>query len=168
MISLFGNSNHWSSVAADPSLRQIFSVPQLETLLSRVELWRGLNAGKGDLGSSRSRSSRSLIYCKRLMEKEGTLNTTSSTFEKEECFLLDPIPLKIVRICAYCIVIFVSLTGNLLIIIVTRKIKMTRRKSIHYLIVNMAVADIFLTLYMPRVVSLVYAGFEWQVDGIPG
>ena len=73
-----------------------------------------------------------------------------------------------VRICAYCIVIFVSLTGNLLIIVVTRKIKMARRKSIHYLIVNMALADIFLTLYMPRVISLVYAGFEWQFDGIPG
>lgn len=102
------------------------------------------------------------------MEKKGALNSTSSIFEKEECFVLDPMPLKIVRICTYCIVIFVSLTGNLLIILVTRKIKMTRRKSIHYLIVNMAVADIFLTLYMPRVVSLVYAGFEWQVDGIPG
>ena len=102
------------------------------------------------------------------MEKESALNTTSSTSQKEECFVLDPIPLKMVRICAYCIVIFVSLTGNLLIIVVTRRIKMTQRKSIHYLIVNMAVADIFLTLYMPRVVSLVYAGFEWQVDGIPG
>ena len=103
------------------------------------------------------------------MEKEGALNSTSSTFEKEECFVFDPISLKIVRICAYCVVIFISLTGNLLIIAVTRKIKiMTNRKSIHYLIVNMAVADIFLTLYMPHVISLVYAGFEWQVDGIPG
>ena len=103
------------------------------------------------------------------MEKEDALNTTTSTiFKQGECFVLDPMPLKIVRIFAYCIVIFVSLTGNLLIIAVTRKIKMTSRKSIHYLIVNMAVADIFLTLYMPRVISLVYAGFEWQVDGIPG
>lgn len=99
---------------------------------------------------------------------ENALNTTSSTFEKEECFVLDSITVKIVRICVYCIVIFFSLSGNLLIIAVTRKIKMTSRKSIHYLIVNMAVADIFLTLYMPRVISLVYAGFEWQVDGTPG
>ena len=99
---------------------------------------------------------------------ENALNTTSSTFEKEECFVLDPITLKIFRICLYCIVIFFSLTGNLLIIAVTRKIKMTSRKSIHYLIVNMALADMFLTLYMPRVISLVYAGFEWQVDGAPG
>lgn len=102
------------------------------------------------------------------MEKEDALTTTSPTFKKEECFVLDSMPLKILRICAYCTVIFISLTGNILIIAVTRKTKMSNRKSIHYLIVNMAVADIFLTLYMPRVISLVYAGFEWQVDGIPG
>lgn len=108
-------------------------------------------------------------HCKRLMEKDDALNTTTSTiFKKAECFVSDPMPQKIVRIFAYCIVIFVSLTGNILIIAVTRKIKMTSRKSIHYLIVNMAVADILLSLYMPRVISLAYAGFEWQVKGATG
>ena len=99
---------------------------------------------------------------------ENALNTTSHTFKTEGCFVFDSITLKIVRICVYCIVIFLSLTGNLLIIAVTREIKMTSRKSIHYLIVNMAVTDVFLALYMPRVISLVYAGFEWQVGGTPG
>lgn len=106
-----------------------------------------------------------------MMKGSETLNTTtvsSAATENEECFVLDPLPVKILRMCAYCIVIFVSLTGNSLILTVTRKTKMTNRKSTHYLIMNMAVADIFLSLYMPRVISLVYAGFEWQVDGISG
>ena len=105
--------------------------------------------------------------------EESTLNcinstTFSPTPREEECFSRDPMPLKIIRICAYCIVIFVSLVGNLLIIAVTRRTKMTSRKSIHYLIVNMAMADIFLTVYMPRMIALAYVGYEWQIDNLPG
>ena len=95
--------------------------------------------------------------------------TSSSAPQKNVCFVWDPLPLKIVRICAYCLVIVVSLAGNFLIITVTWKTKITNSwKSIHYLIVKMALADIFLTLYMPRVISMVYAGLKWQVDGIAG
>ena len=104
------------------------------------------------------------------MEEEENFNatTSSATSKEEECFVRDSMPLKIVRIFAYCVVISVSLTGNLLIIAVTRKTKLTSRKSIHYLIVNMAVADIFLTMYMPRMISLAYVGYEWQIDNILG
>lgn len=107
-----------------------------------------------------------IINDRKVMEETPTLNKTApfSSTQNEECFAFDPV--KLLRICAYCILIFVSLAGNLLVIAVTRKNNLTSRKSTHYMIVNMAVADIFLTLYMPRVVSLVYAGFEWQVDGI--
>lgn len=104
-----------------------------------------------------------------MQESEGLNITPSSSLRPPQpCFVLDPTPLKIARICAYCLVIFASLVGNFLIITVTWKIKLLNRKSIHYSIVNMALADIFLSLYMPRVISLVYAGFEWQVGGMAG
>lgn len=121
----------------------------------------GILMGVKDLGFLRICFSWFFICCKKLMEKKGVLNLIFFIFEKEECFVLDFMFLKIVCICVYCIVIFVFLIGNFLIILVIRKIKMMRRKFIYYFIVNMVVVDIFFILYMFCVVSLVYVGFEW-------
>lgn len=43
------------------------------------------------------------------------------------------------------------------------------RRTVNYFIMNMSIADLLVTItYMPRVVSLWFAGYAWQVDGITG
>ena len=40
--------------------------------------------------------------------------------------------------------------------------------TVNFYIVNMAVADLIITLYMPRMFTMAFEGFEWVVGGITG
>ena len=99
-------------------------------------------------------------------ESFSALNMTKISGD-EDCFVKDSTAGKAARITAYCVLMITSLVGNSVVItVVWREARM--RKTINFFIVNMCVADLLITLYMPRVVSISYAGFEWQISGLPG
>ena len=67
----------------------------------------------------------------------------------------------------YCILVIVSLCGNSAIITVVWKVR-RMRKTINFFIVNMCIADLLITLYMPRSISVSFTGYRWLVGGILG
>lgn len=81
------------------------------------------------------------------------------------CFYSDTMSTKVVRALIYCIIIVVSLLGNTEVVYVVYKNK-TMRKTINFFIANMSIADLMVTIcYMPRIISLAFAGYVWQVHG---
>ena len=42
------------------------------------------------------------------------------------------------------------------------------RKTVNFFIVNMCIADLLITLYMPRSMSVWYDGYKWQLQGTVG
>lgn len=98
-----------------------------------------------------------------------TFNQTvqNQSVTSDECFVHDSTAIKMLRIIPYCILLIVSLLGNSVIIAVVWK-EQRMRKTVNFFIVNMCVADLLTTLYMPRVMSVWYAGYEWQVRGTLG
>lgn len=108
-----------------------------------------------------------------LLEMASINSSNTSSFENVSaspnrgCFSFDSMAIKVSRVVAYCIVILVSVLGNSLIIYIVAK-ERRMRKTVNYFIVNMAAADLLITFYMPRAISQVYAGFEWQVEGTAG
>lgn len=84
-----------------------------------------------------------------------------------ECFVHDLLAIKMSRIIPYCLLLIVSLVGNSVIIAVVWK-EQRMRKTVNFFIVNMCVADLLITLYMPRVMSVWYSGYMWQVRGTLG
>ena len=80
---------------------------------------------------------------------------------------VNPTADKIGKTFAYCVIIVVSLTGNFLIGMIVFKIKSMRR-TINYLIVNMAMSDLLLPIFVfPRLLTELYVG-SWLVDGTFG
>ncbi|EDO42364.1 predicted protein, partial [Nematostella vectensis] len=72
------------------------------------------------------------------------------------------------RIAPYCLIIPLSLIGNSLVVAVVAS-ERRMHKTVNFLIVNMSVSDLLVTVvYMPRVISLSYAGYEWLLDGLAG
>ena len=99
-----------------------------------------------------------------------TFNQTqqrSQSVIDDECFVHDSSATKMLRIIPYCILLIVSLLGNSVIIAVVWK-EQRMRKTVNFFIVNMCVADLFITLYMPRVMSIWHSGYQWQVRGTLG
>ncbi|XP_078374319.1 substance-P receptor-like [Oculina patagonica] len=98
-----------------------------------------------------------------------TFNQTGKvqTAASDECFVRDSTAVKMLRIVSYCFLLVVSLLGNSVIIAVVWK-EQRLRKSVNFFIVNMCVADLLITFYMPRVMSVWYAGYTWQVHGMIG
>ena len=79
----------------------------------------------------------------------------------------NPTAEKIGKTFAYCAIIFVSLTGNFLIGAIVFKVKSMRR-TINYLIVNMAMSDLILPIFaFPRILTELYIGC-WLIDGAFG
>jgi len=71
---------------------------------------------------------------------------------------------KIGKTFAYCVIIVVSLTGNFLIGAIVIGIK-SRRRTINYLILNMAMSDLILPLFaFPRILTESYVGY-WLIAG---
>ena len=71
---------------------------------------------------------------------------------------------KIGKTFAYCVIIVVSITGNFLIGAIVVSIKSMRR-TINYLILNMAMSDLILPVFaFPRLLTELYVGY-WLIDG---
>ncbi|XP_022790168.1 substance-K receptor-like [Stylophora pistillata] len=71
---------------------------------------------------------------------------------------------RVAKTLAYCVIIVVSLTGNILIGSVVFKVN-SMRKTINYLIVNMAISDLVLPIFVvPRIIERFYFGY-WFIDG---
>ena len=65
---------------------------------------------------------------------------------------------------AYCLIFLVSLAGNTFIGIIVYKTK-TMRKPINFLIVNMAMSDLFFPIFLiPREIQLLYVD-SWLIGG---
>lgn len=86
---------------------------------------------------------------------------------ESECFHQDSLAITVLRIIPYCLIILVSLLGNSMVVAVVFK-NARMRTTVNYYIVNMAIADLLITLYMPRVISIALFGYEWVVSGSAG
>ncbi|KAL9972688.1 hypothetical protein ACROYT_G019047 [Oculina patagonica] len=94
------------------------------------------------------------------------LTTTNGTQPSAGCSVY-PTADKIVKTFAFCVIIVVSLTGNFLIGTIVFKIKSMRR-TINYLIVNMAISDLFISIFaFPRILTKLLIGY-WLIDGTFG
>ena len=91
----------------------------------------------------------------------------SQIVANEDCFVNDSTTVKLARILPYCILLVVSLLGNSLTIAVVRR-EQRMRKTVNFFIVNMCIADLLITLYMPRSMSVWYDGYKWQLHGMLG
>ena len=85
------------------------------------------------------------------------------------CFSRDAISTQVARVFAYCVIILVSALGNSMTIVVVWRDKTMRKVAFNFLIVNMAVADLIITLaYMTRLLVMWLRGSEWLVRGVFG
>ena len=97
-----------------------------------------------------------------------TVNLSSGDLVSESgCFHGDSVAIKVARILPYCFIIVVSLIGNSMVVAVVLK-NQRMRTTVNFYIVNMAIADLMITLYMPRMFTMAIFGFEWVVDGTAG
>jgi len=90
------------------------------------------------------------------------LNATVNGTQTSSCF--NVAAEKIGKTFAYCVLIVVSVVGNIFIGIIVYKTK-TMRKTVNFLIVNMAMSDLLfpLTLF-PRIVITLYVD-SWLIGG---
>lgn len=84
------------------------------------------------------------------------------------CFDADSTAIKISRVLPYVFIIMFSVTGNILVALVVFRLRSMRR-AVNFFIVNMAMSDLLITvIYMPRVISILLAGYKWLSPGIAG
>ncbi|XP_067037482.1 QRFP-like peptide receptor [Acropora muricata] len=87
---------------------------------------------------------------------------------ESSCFEMDSTSVKISRLVPYVFVITFSAVGNILVPLVVFRAQ-SMRKAVNFFIVNMAISDLLITLvYMPRVVSILLAGYRWLSKGLAG
>ena len=88
----------------------------------------------------------------------------NETHDQPASCLSDPAAEKIGKTFAYCLIFIVSLAGNTLIGIIVYKTK-TMRTSTNFLLVNMAMSDLLLPIFLfPQVVTELYVD-SWQIGG---
>ena len=107
----------------------------------------------------------------------GSFNASERGFESEEShvpssrncnFGHDATSTQAARVVAYCVIIVVSTLGNSMTIVVVWQDK-AMRKTLDFLIVNLAATDLVITLvYVPRVIVMWLRGTEWLVKGVFG
>ena len=109
-----------------------------------------------------------------MITKDGRENMTTCTryttdpLAETGCFDEDSIAVKVSRIIPYVFIMAVSIAGNILVAIVVLRVR-SMRKAINFFILNMAISDLLITLvYMPRVVSILMAGYKWLSNGAAG
>ncbi len=94
-----------------------------------------------------------------------TTNGTQSSIQSSSCY--NPAAARIGRTFAYCLIIVVSMAGNIFIGIIVYKTK-AMRKPINFLIVNMAMSDLLLPIFpIPEKITQLYVGF-WLISGALG
>ena len=82
------------------------------------------------------------------------LNTTMNGTQPSSCF--NPTAIRIGETFAYCLLFVVSLAGNTIIGIIVYKTK-TMRKPINFFIVNMAISDLLLPIFLfPDLLTRLY------------
>lgn len=87
-----------------------------------------------------------------------SLSSKESLVSENGCFRQDSLAIKSMRI-PYCLIIFVSLIGNSLVLAVVFT-NPRMRTTVNNYIVNLAVTDLLITFYMPRVISLALFGYD--------
>ena len=106
------------------------------------------------------------------LEQLGCGNTSANISEDaeisddRECFGKEDNRTEIFfKALAYSLILLVSLSGNILILIITYKNKQLR-KSVYYFVFNMAVSDLFipLTIMLIRIVNISAGPDSWKVD----
>jgi len=91
------------------------------------------------------------------------LNSTINGTHPSTCYW-NPTAEKIGKTIAYCLIFLVSLAGNTVIGIIVYKTK-TLRKPINFLIVNMAMSDLLLPIFLiPEDIQLLYIN-SWLIGG---
>ena len=95
------------------------------------------------------------------------LSSEADLVAESGCFHGDSLAIKLARILPYCFIIIISLIGNSMVVAVVYR-NQRMRTTVNFYIVNMAVADLLITLYMPRMFTMAFAGFEWVVGGTAG
>ena len=91
------------------------------------------------------------------------MNTTTNGTQPLSC-IFNHTANRIGSTFTYCLIFTVSMSGNILIGIVVYKTK-TMRKSIHFLIVNMAMSDLLYPIFLiPRRLTELYVN-SWQISG---
>ena len=81
------------------------------------------------------------------------LNTTMNEAQPSSCF--NPTAERVGKTFAYCVLIVISLAGNTFIGIIVYKTK-TMRKTTNFFIVNMAISDLLLSIFL----------FPWILTGL--
>ena len=90
------------------------------------------------------------------------VNTTTNETQPSRCF--NPAAEKLGKTFAYCLLVVISLAGNIFIGMIVYKTK-TMRKPINFLIVNMVMSDLLYPIVLfPYLLNRLYAGF-WLVGG---
>ena len=90
-------------------------------------------------------------------------NTTMNETQPSSCSS-DPTAEKIAKTFAYCLIGGVSFAGNTLIGIIVYKTK-AMRKTTNFLIVNMAISDLLLPIFLlPKIVTDLYVD-SWLISG---
>ena len=88
--------------------------------------------------------------------------TTMNGAQQSSCY--NPTAEKIGKSFAYCLILAVSLLGNIFIGIIVYKTK-TMRKSINFLIVNMAMSDMLFPIFLiPHQITALYID-SWLISG---
>ena len=95
------------------------------------------------------------------------LNNTMNGTQSSSCYW-NPTAAKIGITFAYCLIVLVSLAGNIVIGIIVYKTK-TMRKPINFLIVNMAISDLLFPIFsIPRNIQALYTMNSWLIGGSLG
>ena len=93
------------------------------------------------------------------------VNTTMNGTQPSRC--VNPTAARIGKTIAYCLLFVISLTGNSLIGLIVYKTK-TMRKPINFFIVNMAMSDLLLPIFLfPAQITEIHVGF-WLISGALG
>ena len=91
------------------------------------------------------------------------MNNTMNGTQPWSCYL-NPTAEKIGKTFAYCLIVLVSLAGNTVIGIIVYKTK-TMRKPINFLIVNMAMSDLLIPIFLiPTDIQWLYIK-SWLIGG---
>jgi len=109
-----------------------------------------------------------LIQCFRMSVYLNTTRVLNGTELSANCSSPDSLSAEqIGKTFAYCLILIVSLTGNSFIGIIVYKTK-TMRKTINFMIVNMAMSDLLFPIFaLPVSLAELYAD-SWLIRGVPG
>ena len=97
-------------------------------------------------------------------------SNSSSSLQKTDCNILDnSLPAQIGKLLSLTIVLWSSLVGNILIIIIVHK-RVELRNTINYFMVNMAVSDFVypLTILPINLTEIASSSRQWNVAGTAG